>query len=275
MKRFITLLLLSFAISSAMAEMPARAQKLVDSPRVKLFYDAVDKFDSKFPDAVSDFEYSCSSRGDIFFGRRIIGKFGCPPSNTRKKVMPALEEINHVIDSIHSMPRKYYLAYSASGNGYGVDDRPGDYECALRCHPTIPVHVIELKDAFDARTRAEDYTEGMAVKWQGDIYMIVQEVSVDTETRCGAPDMSAIEKYFDSMPDHTKRNRTRIAYKKTKSGADWRKVYALFCDHLWTQSNIAISYSRANRTISLEDRASGVTYTATYLDNLLTLKIER
>ena len=274
MKKILTLAFLSVLAVTAMAKMPAQARKLVNSTRVEILYDAMDAFDAKFPDSFSDFEYSCSADGRIFFGRRIMGKLDFPPLYTADKMRSALEKFHKtVMDSVHQL-RGTYFTYIAAGDCYGAGEEPRHYACAYRHNPTKPVDKFEMSDAFAARSSAPDgYVESGALSWKDDYFMIAQEVIVDTDTRCGAPDMSAIARFFNSMPDRQKKGRAHIARKKTRSADDWRKLYALFCAHVWTRKNISISYSRADRTISLTDRTNRKVYTARYRENVLTLEI--
>lgn len=274
MKKILTLAFLSVLAVTAMAKMPAQARKLVNSTRVEILYDAMDAFDAKFPDSFSDFEYSCSADGRIFFGRRIMGKLDFPPLYTADKMVPALEKFHKtVMDSVYQL-RGTYFTYIATGDCFVGGEKPQHYACAYRHNPARPVGNFEMDDAFAARSSAPDgYVESGALSWKDDYFMIAQEVIVDTDTRCGAPDMSAIARFFNSMPDRQKKGRAHIARKKTRSANDWRKLYALFCAHVWTRKNISISYSRADRTISLTDRANRKVYTARYRENVLTLEI--
>lgn len=276
MKKILTLAFLSVLAVTAMAKMPAQARKLVNSTRVEILYDAMDAFDAKFPDSFSDFEYSCSAHGRIFFGRRIMGKLDFPPLYTADKMRSALEKFKGTtIDSIYALlEQERYYTYMASGSAYPDKAIKPYYACAYRYNPAKPVGDFEISDALAARSSAPDgYVESGALSWKDDYFMIAQEVIVDTDTRCGAPDMSAIARFFNSMPDRQKKGRAHIARKKTRSADDWRKLYALFCAHVWTRKNISISYSRADRTISLTDRANCKVYTARYRENVLTLEI--
>lgn len=274
MKKILTLAFFAVMAVTAMAKMPAQARKLVNSTRVEILYDAMDAFDAKFPDSFSDFEYSCSADGRIFFGRRIMGKLDFPPLYTADKMVPVLEKFDKtVMDSIVQLRSTYY-SYKVTGECGREESKPRSYACAYRYNPSRPVGNFEMDDAFAARSSAPDgYVESGALSWKDDYFMIAQEVIVDTDTRCGAPDMSAIARFFNSMPDRQKKGRAHIARKKTRSANDWRKLYALFCAHVWTRKNISISYSRADRTISLTDRANCKVYTARYRENVLTLEI--
>lgn len=274
MKKFLTLAFLSVLAVTAMAKMPAQARKLVNSPRVEILYDAMDAFDAKFPDSFSDFEYSCSAGGRIFFGRRIMGKLDFPPLYTSDKMVPVLEKFDKtVMDSIAQFRSSYY-SYRVTGECRKDDSLPKSYACAYRYNPSGPVGNFEMADALAARSSAPDgYVESGALSWKDDYFMIAQEVIVDTDMHCGAPDMSAIARFFNSMPDRQKKGQAHFARKKTRSADDWRKLYALFCAHMWTRKDISISYSRADRTISLTDRANRKVYTARYRENVLTLEI--
>lgn len=271
MKKFIAILI-ALTVLSASARMPERAARMMTTESTVMFYDAMDDFDAQFPDAISDIEYSCSPAGDICFGRRMTGKIDFPPLHTAEEIRPALEEIRHATDSAKNLIGNRFVSYRASGSWDMIEDRETMHAGVYRFSPDKPVAEFTEKEALTAFNRHPDYTEaaGHIADFISGEYSIMQEIIITSARRATAPDMTAILDFFNRLPSRSPgRN-----YKKKASGKDWEKIYALFLDRMWTDEALTISYSRAQRTISLTDLINHRTYTATFMHGILSMTIQ-